>query len=175
MHIANYEQNSKTCKCFSCGGIYPDIEGPTHRYMKSTPGCWAVYGEVLAKEYSDPTFFSVHRLTVDAYAAQHPGAKDRQSIQSVGLHLVRLCLFLEYGLSAQDANDAMLEAGKTKQRMTWMEPPKNLGDITAADVASAANVVEHKYIVREWAKCVWEAWGVHHDKVRTWLPARRVV
>ena len=99
-------------KCFSCGGKFPDIDGPVHRYMDSSAGCWAVYGEVLAREYSDPSFFEVHRLTVDAYAVQHPGAKDRQSIQSVGVHLIRLCLFLERDLSPENANDAMLAAGK---------------------------------------------------------------
>ena len=76
--------DAKTCGCLSCGGVFPDIDGPVHRYMKSSPGCWAVYGEVLAREYEDPYFFEVHRLTVDAYAVQHPGSTDRQSIQSVG-------------------------------------------------------------------------------------------
>lgn len=40
-------------KCFSCGGLYPNVDGPVHKYMDSSPGCWAIYGEVLAKEYSD--------------------------------------------------------------------------------------------------------------------------
>lgn len=40
--------------CFSCGGLFPDIDGPTHRYMTSSAGCWSVYGEVLAREYSNP-------------------------------------------------------------------------------------------------------------------------
>ena len=32
-----------------------------------------VYGEVLAREYSDPSYVSLHRLTADTYAVQHPG------------------------------------------------------------------------------------------------------
>jgi len=159
-------------KCFSCGGYYPDIDGPTHPYMDSTPGCWAVYGEVLAREYSDPTFFDIHRLTVDAYAVQHPGYKDRQSIQSVGVHLIRLCLFLEHGLSPENANDAMLAAGKNKKSFTYLEPPSNLGTITASDIANAKSAEEHKKLVMEWAKCVWNAWSVHHDTIRSWLPEK---
>ncbi len=159
-----------TCKCFSCGGLYPDMDGPVHRYMSSSPGCWSVYGEVLAREYSDPTYFEVHRLTVDAYAVQHPGSTDRQSIQSVGVHLIRLCLFLEHGLTAENANDAMLEAGKDKHSFIFLEPPQSLGSITAADVYKAGSATEHKAIVREWAQTTWEAWSVHHDTIGEWLP-----
>ncbi|WP_143452332.1 DUF5946 family protein [Lacimicrobium alkaliphilum] len=162
--------NMNTCKCFSCGGVYPDIDGPVHRYMNSSPGCWSVYGEVLAREYSDPVYFEVHRLTVDAYAVQHPGSTDRQSIQSVGVHLVRLCLFLEHGLTADKANNAMLEAGKNKNSFIFIDPPKHFGSITAADVNKVSSVEEHKAIVRDWAQTAWEAWSMHHDTIREWLP-----
>ncbi len=164
----------RTRKCFSCGGEYPDIEGPIHRYMKSSPGCWAVYGEVLAREYSNPAYFEVHRLTVDAYAVQHPGSTDRQSIQSIGLHLIRLCLFLEHRLTAENANDVMLEAGKYKHTFKWLEPPESFGAITAADVYKAKNIQEHKSIVRAWALSSWDAWSKHHDTIRAWLPAQQV-
>ena len=160
----------ETCKCFSCGGLFPDIDGPVHRYMSSSPGCWSVYGEVLSREYSDPAYFEVHRLTVDAYAAQHPGSTDRQSIQSVGLHLIRLCMFLEHDLRAKSANDAMLEAAKGKHSFVFLEAPQNLGSITVADVYRAKSAEEHKVIVKEWARTTWEAWSVHHDLIREWLP-----
>ncbi len=162
-----------TRKCFSCGGEYPDIDGPVHRYMKSSPGCWAVYGEVLAREYSNADYFAVHRLTVDAYAVQHPGSKDRQSIHSIGVHLIRLCLFLEHGLTAERANDAMLEAAKNKHTFTWLEPPTCLGEITAADIAKTNSVDEHKALVKEWAQCVWDAWSCHHGIVRKWLSVQQ--
>ncbi|MDZ7628938.1 MAG: DUF5946 family protein [Parvularculaceae bacterium] len=38
----------------------------------------------------------MHRLSVDAYAVQHPGGASRQAIQSVGLHLARLYIQLEH-------------------------------------------------------------------------------
>ncbi len=163
-----------TIKCFSCGGEYPNIDGPMHRYMSSSPGCWSVYGEVLSREYSDPAYFEVHRLTVDAYAVQHPGSTDRQSIQSVGLHLIRLCMFLEHDLRAENANDAMLEAARDKHSFIFLEPPKDLGSITAADVYRAKSAKEHKAIVKEWAKIAWDAWSTHHDTIRSWLPNKAV-
>ena len=162
-----------TSKCPACGAESPDIEGPVHRYMVSSPGCWALYGEVLAREYGDPAYFQVHRLTVDAYAVQHPGGTDRQSIQSVGLHLVRLCLVFEHDLAAERANQAMLAAGESKHRFTRLEPPESMGEITVADVVRAASVDEHRAAVREWARSAWEAWSEHHPTVRSWLPDRR--
>lgn len=160
----------KTSTCPGCGGEFPDIEGPVHRYMASSPGCWAAYGEVLAREYGDPVYFAVHRLTVDAYAVQHPGGCERQSVQSVGLHLVRLCLVFEHDLPAERANRAMLDAGESKRRLVRLEPPGSMGGITVADVAPATSVEEHTERVRAWARSAWEAWSQHHGIIRSWLP-----
>ena len=157
--------------CLGCKGRFPDVEGPTHAYMQSTPGCWAAYGRVLAREYQDRRFFAVHRLTVDAYAVQHPGVPSRQSIQSVGVHLVRLCLFLERGLSPEDANDAMLAAAARKAEYFWLEPPASLGAITVADLEAAADPEAHVAAVRAWAAQMWAVWTPHHATVRGWAGA----
>jgi Family of unknown function (DUF5946) len=55
--------------CCGCGAIFEDRQGPTHRYMESSSGCRAVYGEVLARDYGDISCASLHRLTVDACGA----------------------------------------------------------------------------------------------------------
>jgi hypothetical protein len=136
--------------------------------MESSAGCWAAFGDVLAREYSDPVYFDIHRLSVDAYAVQHPGRLSRQSIQSVGVHLVRLHLFLEQGLAPEKANAAMLAAAREKHSYIWLEPPQSLGAITVADVARTRTVIDHKQAVKEWAACAWQAWSSHHDTVRSW-------
>jgi len=118
--------------------------------MESSPGCWAAFGEVLAREFSDPTYSEVLRLTVDAYAVQHPGSPSRQSIQSIGVHLIRLCLFHEHELSEENANDAMLKASKHKHTFIWLEPPVSLGKVTVADVIKARTEKAHKQVVRSW-------------------------
>ena len=148
--------------------MFPASAGPVHRYMESSPGCWAVYGEVLAREYGDAAYFSVHHLTVDAYAAQHPGQPSPQSIQSVAVHLVSLCLTFEHALPAELATAAMLAAAKGKAAFRWLEPPADRGRITAADVHRAGSAKEHARTVRAWAENVWAAWSMHHDTIRTW-------
>jgi hypothetical protein len=158
--------------CMWCKGSFADADGPTHKYMQSTPGCWAAFGRVLAREYEDQRFFSVHRLTVDAYAVQHPGVPSRQSIQSVGVHLIRLCLTLESGLPPAQANEAMISAAKHKSRFRWLEPPASLGSLTIADVEAAGGVDEHVAVVRNWANQMWEVWSPHHRVVQTWASAR---
>lgn len=147
------------------------MEGATHAYMESSPGCWHAYGQVLAREYENPRLFVVHRLSVDSYAVQHPGGDSRQAIQSVGVHLARLCLFLERGLTPAAANAAMLRIGATKARMFKLPRPASLGALTVADVLAAPDEEAHLERVRRWAECAWQAWASHHDTVRRWVDA----
>ena len=158
-------------RCMWCQGSFPDEDGPVHEYMESTPGCWAAYGRVLAREYADRRFLPVHRLTVDAYAVQHPGSPSRKSIRSVGIHLVRLCLSLEHRLAPERANAAMLSAAKHKSQYVWLEPPNSLGPLTVADIEAASSVEAHMQAVRSWAAQMWQVWSPHHSTVRAWANA----
>jgi hypothetical protein len=157
--------------CIGCGGLFERTEGPVHDYMESSPACWASFGEVLAREYADPSLMRVHRLSVDAYAVQHPGGTSRQAIQSVGLHLVRLCLILERGWSAENANAAMLRASRHKASMFRLPRPSTLGGITVADVVAAADAAGHRAAVLLWADSAWQAWKACHPIVRGWADA----
>lgn len=159
-------------RCPGCGATFAEVDGPVHPYMTSSPGCWAAYGEVLAREYSDPARAATHRLSVDAYAAQHPGEPSRQSIQSVGLHLVRLCLLLEHGCPVGQANAAMLEAGRRKQEMHWLTPPPWLGEVTVKDLLVTDSAEAHVSAQWRWARAVWAAWAPHHATIAGWLPPR---
>lgn len=54
--------------CHQCGGHSPRFEGATHEYFGASPSCWKVFGDILAKEFANPEYMKVHRLTVDTYA-----------------------------------------------------------------------------------------------------------
>lgn len=156
--------------CFGCGAQVPDIDGPVHAYMASTPGCWQTYGEVLAAEYGDVTYWPAHQLTVDAYAVQHPTNPDRRNRQSVAVHLISLHLVLERDVAPQHAPKARSHHVK-RHRATgfpWMDPPPCRGTVTVADVVGAANAEEHFERVRRWADAAWQAWASHHSQVRAW-------
>src|SRR5262249_39844945 len=140
-------------RCMGCGGLFETIDGPTHRYMESSPGCWRAYGEVLAREFSDPTYLGVHRLTADAYAVQHPGRpSSRQAIQSVAVHLISIHLLLERGASVSYAERGMRAALEVKGQFIWLTPPASMGPITVADVRRATTPSDHARLVREWVE-----------------------
>jgi uncharacterized protein DUF5946 len=155
--------------CSGCGAVVPASAVPTHAYLGASSGCWAKFGEILAKEYGDRRFSIVHRLTVDAYAVQHPGKKERRTIQSVAVHLIALYLVLELGLDHARATDAIKNAASRSETFKWLTPPASVGQLTVLDVAAAGDDAdEHARLVAEWARCAWDAWAPHHAQIRAW-------
>lgn len=159
-----------TERCLGCGALVPEIESATHRYLAAAPGCWEVYGRVLAKEYSRRAYWAVHALTVDAYAVQHPGTPSAQTIQSAAVHLIGLCTILERGGSLE-AGSRVKAIAKTrlKGEFEWLEPPNSAGGFTVMEVSAARDAAEHVDLVETWARSAWAAWSAHHDTIRAWL------
>ena len=83
--------------CPACG-YQGHHDGPAHAYMSPSPACWARYGEVLAREYSDAEYWRSHRLLTDAYCGQHSIGPDRRARQSLYIHLAALMLHFEDGV-----------------------------------------------------------------------------
>ena len=162
------EPRTPLIPCGGCGALVPDTNGATHAYIGASPGCWAICGEILAREYGEFHYPEVHRLTVDAYAAQHPGVPSRRSIQSVAVHLMGLYFALEVGSITPITTAAIGRLAKLPGAFTWLEPPAYLGDITVLDVVQARDLKEHERLVNLWARAVWQAWAVHHPTIRRW-------
>lgn len=162
--------------CIGCGAIVSRADGPTHRYIGASPGCWALYGEVLAREYSDSRYGQVHQLTVDTYAVQHPGTPSPQSIQSVTLHLVGLYLVFGRGHALDQVAPAIQRLTAHKGDFIWLEPPPSQGSLTVCHVHAAQRPDEHAARVRQWGESVWTAWAIHHGAARRyagqWLALR---
>ena len=157
--------------CIGCGALVPDVDGPTFRYPgAASPGCWAAYGQVLDREYSEYQYPREHRLTVDAYAVQHPGIPTPQTIQSVTVHLISMCAVLEHGYGFAGATDMMRRAiERHKAEFIWLEPPTHRGAVTVLDVVQTKDVHAHAETVMRWANSVWAAWAGHHDTIHTWV------
>lgn len=155
-------------RCPGCGIVLAATDGPTHPYIGASPSCWALYGEVLAREFSEPRLFDIHQMTVDAYAVQHPGEPERRSTQSVAVHLMTLALWIE-----RDANPrAGTELHKrmvSQQEYVWLDPPRPNGTLTIAHVHDTSTIEEHRTAVREWASDVWRARERHHPTVWAWI------
>lgn len=153
--------------CPGCGAHVPVIDGPVHPYLGASPGCWQAYGELLARQYEDRHVPLTHRLTVDVYAAQHPGIPERRSRQSVAIHLMSLCLMLERGVPPEHATGSLKHFAH--RDYPWLEPPSFKGTITVLDVLSPDDLTIYRRMVEKWARSVWMAWSEHHITVRRWL------
>ncbi|OJV94437.1 MAG: hypothetical protein BGO39_22015 [Chloroflexi bacterium 54-19] len=150
-----------------CQALVPDLPasyGPPHTYLGTSPGCWQIYTELTARIVPDMT---VRGLLADTYMVQHPGVSSRQAIQSVVRHLMGLCCVLEMNLSFERAVVVMKKAPVAE--FTWLEPPTFLGPLTVVDLARAFEETIQPDLVREWALTTWQAWGIYHGVVRSWV------
>lgn len=152
-------------QCPGCRLIEVEIEGPKHPYLLSSATCWDTYSKVLEKEYSNQAYMKVHRLTVDAYCAQHPGIVSPKTIQSINAHLVSLYLVLDRRLDQNFARKVIgFITNEYKESLKWLEPSYPIGEINCKDVLNAKSAAEHKEIVYQWAEEVWRSWEhVHSD------------
>lgn len=158
-----------TVRCYGCKARVPDIDGAVHKYLGAPAGCWALYTEVLAREYSDMRYMAVHNLTVDAYSVQHPGEPERRTIQSVAVHLMSLCLQLNQGYDAIQAAKIKSAATEISDQFVWLAPPEDMGAITIVDIHAVEDAEQHRALVKRWAQSAWDAWRKHHTTIRTWI------
>lgn len=133
--------NNALVPCPGCGAQVPASDGPTHRYIGASAGCWAVYGEVNARGYAGEGQFDDRLLTVNTYAVQHPGVPSPQTIQSVAVHLLGLMLVLEQDASRRQVIAALQAAADGSRIFRWMEPPTYRYALTILDVHRAAGSI----------------------------------
>ncbi|HRN68718.1 MAG TPA: DUF5946 family protein [Promineifilum sp.] len=154
--------------CTGCGALVPNEDGPTHRYVGASPGCWAIHGEVLARGYSAPGFGDELMLQINSYCVQHPGTPSPQSIQSVCVHLIGLYLVLERNFDGRRALEAVRAAADGSRAFHWLEPPTHHYEVTILDIHRAGDPAAYAAALTEMARLTWAAWSNHHSQVRSW-------
>jgi Family of unknown function (DUF5946) len=155
-----------TIECVGCRGRVPDIEGPIHRYMTASPGCWQAYTELMAGGLPPNPRAG---LSVDAYAVTHPGVPGPQSTPSVWIHLVTLCCTLERGWPIERAVFLRTLAADSFRGWSWLERPDRMGDVTVIDLAGAVRTGDLAAAVSmttQWVEGAWSAWERHHSMIR---------
>lgn len=156
-------------KCFGCGSNSLNIEGETHAYMLSAPGCWVMFCEVMEREYSNLMYAKAHHYTVDAFAAQHVGdKKDSRAINSVIIHLASLCMLFEHNLNISEVVDFKIKFSqhyKGSGILQWLEPPVSFGDLTIHELWENDKPELHFSLAEKWAKSVWRSWSHQHKTI----------
>jgi hypothetical protein len=154
--------------CPGCRVRLPAVEAPVHPYMTCSPACWVRYGDLLAAQYANPERMAFHQLVVDTYAVQHPDGDDPRAIQSVGIHLMTLCLFLERGTDpalGTRLHRRMIDRPAFHQ----LKPPSSRGWLTMLDMPLDGDPEMARVAAYAWAEDAWTAWVVHHQTVRDWV------
>jgi hypothetical protein len=151
--------------CPGCSIQLPALDGPTDRYGGASPSCWAMFCEVLARDYGEYGYPEAHQLIVDAYMAQHPAFATAAGRRSVAVHLVGLLCALELGLSGSEISRTLGRVFAEKQDVEAFEPVPWLGEVNVACVHAARDVKEHTAQARVWAEAIWQAWSSYHARV----------
>lgn len=159
--------NDGSAECPGCGLLLDVEHGPTHRYMTASPACWRYFSELLATCYSEADRLSFRQVIVDAYAAQHPGEGRREQVQSVGIHLMTLCLFLEHEVDPSRGSE--LHRRMIRRPTFHRILPKESTRVTVRHVPLDGPAGNARNRAFEWSRAVWTLYSDDHETVRSWL------
>lgn len=157
--------------CPGCHAPFNRSDGPTHRYIGASAGCWDLYTKLLA---GTPSWVpsGTGSLLVDAYASQHPGDSSPQATQSVAVHLIVLEGMLGQGARHEDAirmRTAAVEHGRNNNGYLKLEPEPNVWDLTLQDIVGAPDARERGEIVTRYVETVWSSWReLHNETISDW-------
>ena len=145
--------------CPGCGARVPAPEGTgTHPYIGASPGCWLRWTELYAGGS-----IRLGRQANDAYAAQHPGVDGRRQRQSVAVHLIALCHWIEHRIVDPRLTELTRAVLADRPDWPWLTPPQSYA-LTVHDLPLPAG---HE-AAKRWVEAVWDAWRLHHPTVRAW-------
>jgi hypothetical protein len=172
--------------CPGCGALFPPSDGPTHRYLGASAGCWALFNASLVSGETDvadlvaqsriperrvpvPSHndaLSLDSLWGDAYGVQHHGGNSSQAIQSVAVHLLNL-----HGIISGKTTRPrwpIERAIRTRGVFHKLDPPALGSALTFRHLFPGGGVVtpvtHSQYVVS-----VYEAWmALHRSIVEQW-------
>ena len=155
--------------CFGCGAKSLNIEGDCHKYMLASPGCWAMFTEIMEREFSDLRYWKGHQFTVDAYACQHVGLKeDKRAVNSVNIHLASLYGIFEEGVPISETpklRSQFSQHYKGRDILKRLEPPKSFGKLSIYELWNNEDANLHYELAENWARSVWNAWSHQHKMI----------
>ena len=131
-------------------------------------GCRERFETLLARDFSDPLFYRVHRMFVDTYCLQHP--EDHcASAKSLAAHLAGLCWILEGGASPAQGPDRLHRWLSGERKLDKPELPAGRGALTIGGLPADGDPGAWGEAVRAWAESTWAAYADLQPLARTWV------
>jgi hypothetical protein len=161
--------------CENCGARVAAVDGPTHPYMVSAPGCWAGFGELQAAEMARFRYPPAHGTVVDAYAASHGGdGTARRDRQSVFIHLMAICAVTERGIGAPRRIALLQRATAGHPDFPLLARPAGHPSLSFTHLLGAGDADAYDTCAREWAAAVWAFWAPEHARIRAAVDAAMI-
>jgi Family of unknown function (DUF5946) len=172
--------------CPGCGALFPPYDGPTHRYIGASAGCWALLTWSVITRNPDATDLvsrsripetvvqiptsseasSLDSLLGDAYGVQHHGEDSPQAIQSIAGHLLNL-----HGIISGKTTRpgwALGRALRIRGVFHKLDPPAIGSALTIRHLFPGGGVVT-PVTHTQYALSVYEAWmALHRFTVEKW-------
>jgi hypothetical protein len=180
-------RNSPLSPCPGCGALFPEHDGPVHRYIGASAGCWALFswskanGATGVAELVEQSRIPDGGLSLpvrndapligslwgDAYGVQHHGGESPQAVQSVAVHLLDL-----HGIISGKTTRpgwAIERALRVRGVFQKLSPPRLGSALTFRHLFSGGGVSEPvtrgQYVIS-----VYEAWmALHRATIEHWF------
>jgi hypothetical protein len=130
-------------------------------------GCQELFTQLGVRAFKGYLYARFHRMTVDAYALQHP-ARYCASAKSLMAHLGGLCCTFDYADEPR-VHAALLRSLNGKPALEKPELPVSRGALTIAEALRAPDAPSYGEHVERWARCVWKAYEDLHPFARGWI------
>jgi hypothetical protein len=155
-------------------------DGPTHRYIGASAGCWALFTPLSAGCAPDADLVThsevpdvapqrallttppgTAALLADAYAAQHHGGESAQAIQSVAAHLLTLYGVFRAGVAPAHAEWPRRRALRTRGVYHKLQPPA-LGSALTIRHLFPGGGVDEPCAMADYVASVFAVWEREH-------------
>jgi|GEM_PF-43345 len=155
------DADSGLVPCPGCGAKLPDNGQPPDERYNASAACLGLSGELAAYhlELAAPDF--PHQMAVDAYGAQHAGAKMKPI--RTAFSLIGLYLALEKGYTGKEVQRAHMQLAGLNIAWPQLEPLNPVYTLTIRDVLQAAPGEARAIALHNWADDVWRNWEHAHD------------
>jgi len=130
-------------------------------------GCRAIFDDLCAREWNNPTSYRYHRMFVDTYCLQHTD-EFCASAKSFAAHLTGLCAAFE-----QKSHPAVFKAVNHwlsgNPPLAKPELPALRGALTIAEVQAETEPFPIAQAVDRWARATWQAYAALQPWSRRWI------